>query len=61
LVQTKNPLVGVWTYIEVSDEFNGVAEAKRVLLELSIADGALSGGTERSYRISKVSRRSTYG
>jgi hypothetical protein len=53
--------VGVWTYIEVSDEFNGVAEAKRVLLELSIADGALSGGTERSYRISKVSRRSTYG
>jgi hypothetical protein len=38
-----NPLVGVWTYAEGSQQFNGVAEPRQVLLELWMEDGALRG------------------
>ena len=38
-----NPLVGVWTYPERSQKFNGVAEPRNVLLELWIENGVLMG------------------
>lgn len=40
---TKNPLVGVWDYVEGSQQFNGVAEPRHVLLELWIESGDLVG------------------
>lgn len=38
-----NPLAGVWTYIEGSQQFNGVAEPSHVILELRMENGALTG------------------
>jgi hypothetical protein len=40
---TDNPLVGVWTYAEGSQQFNGVGEPRQVLLELWMEGGALMG------------------
>ena len=39
----QNPLVGVWTYAEGSQEFNGVAEPRQVVLEIWIENGELLG------------------
>ena len=38
-----NPLAGVWTYSEGSQQFNGVAEPIHVILELRMENGALTG------------------
>jgi hypothetical protein len=38
-----NPLMGVWTYIEGSQQFNGVAEPRHVILEFWMEKGALTG------------------
>jgi hypothetical protein len=40
---TDNPLVGVWTYAEGSQQFNGIAEPRQVLLELWMEGDALMG------------------
>lgn len=39
----QDPIVGSWTYIEGSEEFNGIAEPRQVLLEIRIEDGTLFG------------------
>ena len=39
----QNPLVGVWTYAEGSQQFNGAAEPREVMLELWIEGGQLNG------------------
>lgn len=40
---SQNPLVGVWTYVEGSQEFNGVAEPRRAMLEVWIENGEVLG------------------
>src|SRR5580704_8980800 len=39
----EHPLVGTWTYADGSQQFNGVAEPRQVVLELWIEKGALLG------------------
>ena len=38
-----NPLSGTWAYLEGTQQFNGVAEPRRVLLELWMEGGNLLG------------------
>jgi hypothetical protein len=38
-----NPMLGVWTYVEGSQEFNGAGEPRQVMLELWIENGLLAG------------------
>jgi hypothetical protein len=40
---TNGPLVGTWTYVEGSEQFNGIAEPKHVILELWMENGMLVG------------------
>ncbi len=40
---TKFPLIGIWTYLDRSQKFNGVAEPTNVLLELWQEKGVLMG------------------
>ena len=39
----RDPIVGAWSYIEGSEEFNGIAEPREVLLEIRIEDGMIVG------------------
>jgi hypothetical protein len=38
-----NPVAGSWTYVQGSQQFNGVGEPKEVLLELWVENGMLMG------------------
>jgi hypothetical protein len=40
---TNSAVVGTWTYVEGAEQFNGVAEPKRVILELWMEKGFLVG------------------
>ncbi len=40
---SQNPMTGVWTYLEGSQEFNGVGEPRRVILEFWMENGELLG------------------